>query len=111
MMNVLRSLDASHCECPFGAAGKEVGYPCPGTSVDYVFDKLKAPYSFAFEIWGAPEEAESLKDRWRAKMEDGGDALLQMGARLTHAHFSEVFSNRTRHQSDFVLTAEEARGS
>ena len=27
-----KELDAAHCKCPFGAAGKEVGYDCPGTS-------------------------------------------------------------------------------
>merc|ERR1719343_1001239 len=99
MMNVLKDVDATHCECPFGAAGKEVGYPCPGTSVDWVYDKLGAQYSFAFEIWGSPAESKSLKERWRIKMESGGASLLQMGAHLGHTHFSDLFSNRTWHQS------------
>ena len=25
MMEILRTVDKGHCECPFGAAGKEVG--------------------------------------------------------------------------------------
>merc|ERR1719428_1309955 len=39
MMNILRKLDTDHCECPFGAAGKEVGYSCPGTCLDWVYDQ------------------------------------------------------------------------
>jgi len=34
-----------------GAAGKQVGYLCPGTCLDYIYDKLGAKYSFAFEIY------------------------------------------------------------
>jgi hypothetical protein len=111
MMNILKSLDISHCECPWGAAGKEVGYPCPGTSVDWVYDALKAPYSFAFEIWGNPDDAESLKRRWQEKMEGGGLLLLQNGAHLGHSHFSEVFKSKMRHHSDFVQVAGAAEES
>merc|ERR1711920_735191 len=110
-MNLLRTVDANRCECPFGAAGKEVGYPCPGTSVDWVYDKLDASYSFAFEIWGNLAESDELKRRWKEKMDSGGDSLLQMGAHLGRTDFSEVFSNLTRHQSDFVRTAAEADNS
>jgi len=35
-----------------GAAGKEVGYLCPGTCLDYAYDKVNVPYSFAWEIYG-----------------------------------------------------------
>jgi len=104
MMDVLRTLDADHCQCPFGAAGHEVGYPCPGTSVDYVYDKLKASYSFAFEIWGDPADADSLRKRWQEKMDEGGAVLLQTGAQLNHPHFQSVFGTE-RHPSDFLQLA------
>lgn len=28
-----------------------VGYLCPGTCLDYAYQKLNVPYSFAFEIY------------------------------------------------------------
>lgn len=48
---ILQARNAEFCNCHVGSAGKEVGYLCPGTSLDYVFDKLGCRYSFAFEIW------------------------------------------------------------
>eukprot|EP00933_Yihiella_yeosuensis_P050200 TRINITY_DN47969_c0_g1_i1.p1 TRINITY_DN47969_c0_g1~~TRINITY_DN47969_c0_g1_i1.p1 ORF type:complete len:422 (+),score=89.81 TRINITY_DN47969_c0_g1_i1:115-1380(+) len=105
MMEVLRQLDQKHCQCPFGAAGKEVGYSCPGTSIDYVYDKLKAPYSFAFEIFVDPVEDESLKQRWEEKVQSGGASLLQQGHTLQHSHFKSLFQT---HSSDFVSSARQA---
>ncbi|CAJ1447176.1 unnamed protein product [Effrenium voratum] len=63
MLSVLQELDAAHCKCPFGAAGKEVGYDCPGTSFDWVYDNLKTPFSFAWEIYANPIEGDSLRAR------------------------------------------------
>eukprot|EP00928_Gymnodinium_smaydae_P053817 TRINITY_DN37728_c0_g1_i1.p1 TRINITY_DN37728_c0_g1~~TRINITY_DN37728_c0_g1_i1.p1 ORF type:complete len:420 (+),score=94.87 TRINITY_DN37728_c0_g1_i1:82-1341(+) len=100
MMSLLESIDRNHCKCPFGAAGKEVGYPCPGTSVDYVYDKLGAQFSFAFEIWG-DMDMESMHERWRAKANSGGYSLLMTGANLGHPHFREVFD---AYPSEFVQT-------
>ncbi|CAJ1357280.1 unnamed protein product [Effrenium voratum] len=72
MMEVLKSVDKDHCQCPYGAAGREVGYSCPGTCLDWVFDKLKTPYSFAFEIYyGGNQQA--LRDRWQERR-----CMLQM---------------------------------
>ncbi|CEM07954.1 unnamed protein product [Vitrella brassicaformis CCMP3155] len=39
MSKILRALDAKHCTC----AAVQVGYPCPGTSLDFVYDKLDPP--------------------------------------------------------------------
>ena len=50
-MSMLRELDEEYCQCPFGAAGREVGYSCPGTCLDYVYDELNTSYAFAFEIY------------------------------------------------------------
>lgn len=103
MLEILRALDSKHCRCPFGAAGKEVGYECPGTCLDYVYDQLKAPYSFAFEIYASPDVDDSLKARWDSKVSGGGDSLLQRGEHLGHPHFADLF--RT-HPSDFVQTSD-----
>jgi len=77
MLSILQDLDATHCKCPFGAAGKEVGYDCPGTSFDWVFDHLNAHFSFAWEIYAAPESGESLRKRWEEKIASTGVSLLQ----------------------------------
>jgi len=51
MRGILEKVDNAYCECPFGAAGREVGYSCPGTCLDWVYDKLETPYVFAYEIY------------------------------------------------------------
>merc|ERR550514_2723844 len=70
---MLKDLDSEYRQCPFGAAGKEVGYSCPGTCLDYVYDQLNASYAFAFEIYTAPEFQDDLKERWQEKMQDFND--------------------------------------
>jgi len=100
MMKILRDLDQSYCKCPFGAAGKEVGYACPGTSLDWVYDILQTPYSFAFEIFVGKQFSEGLEKRWKDKLGDSDTGmLLDNGYHLGHNHFSDIFSNYT---SDFA---------
>jgi hypothetical protein len=100
MMNILRKLDTDHCECPFGAAGKEVGYPCPGTCLDWVYDQLQTPYSFAFEIFIGDQYDEGLAERFHEKMqEQNNTALLQTQTHLAHSKFHSIFK---KNPSDFV---------
>merc|ERR1719410_2713094 len=99
MMQILKDLDKEHCECPFGAAGREVGYSCPGTCLDYVYDKLLTPYAFAFEIYTGPVYATDLKERWQEKMSQEGAAFVQEHSHLAHEHFKDVFQV---HPSSFV---------
>jgi len=52
MISIVEDVNDKYCkECGVGAAGKEVGYLCPGTCLDYVYENLNADYSFAFEIY------------------------------------------------------------
>lgn len=99
MLNVLKDLDKAHCQCPYGAAGREVGYPCPGTCLDWVYSKLKTPYVFAFEIYTSPDRDDELKARWDEKKTTGGLNLLQSGGHLGHEHFQGLFDSFA---SDFV---------
>lgn len=39
-----------YCRCDHGCAGKLVGYLCPGTCLDYAYDKANVQNSFAWEI-------------------------------------------------------------
>jgi hypothetical protein len=108
MMNILRGLDENHCQCPFGAAGREVGYSCPGTCLDWVYDKLQTPYAFAFEIYTDPGIAVDLKERWAEKMQGQTGAFLQAHSHLGHDHFREIFAN---HSSSFVQLRQKKRHS
>lgn len=100
MMQVLEQLDAKHCRCPFGAAGKEVGYSCPGTSLDYVYEKMQTPYAFAFEIWVGGDEASQLRRKWEKHVKSDSAALLEGGRHhLAHPHYASLFQE---HTSDFV---------
>jgi hypothetical protein len=99
MMQILKSLDKDHCQCPYGAAGKEVGYSCPGTCLDWVYDQMKADYAFAFEIYTSPDYDDMLKDRWQEKMQSGDGAFYQMNSHLGHEHFKDLFE---AHPTDFV---------
>lgn len=52
MYNIMSEINDEYCvDCSVGAAGKEVGYLCPGTSLDYVYENLETPYAFAVEIF------------------------------------------------------------
>jgi len=108
MLHILKALDKDHCECPFGAAGREVGYSCPGTCLDWVYDKLKTPYAFAFEIYTGPEMDDILKERWQEKMKDGMGAFYQTSSHLGEKHFHDVF---TQCPSDFVQVKAEKHRS
>jgi len=98
MMQILTEVDKDHCECPFGAAGKEVGYSCPGTCLDYVFDKLKTPYAFAYEIY-VGQGRQELKDRWNEKMKSPEVAYVQANSHLAESHFKDIFED---YPSSFV---------
>lgn len=52
MLEIVNSIHDKYCnECGVGAAGKEVGYLCPGTCLDYIYENVGADFSFAFEIY------------------------------------------------------------
>lgn len=51
MTDVLQQLNKVYCNCPAGPAGKEVGYLCSGTCLDYMYDKLDTKFAYGFEIF------------------------------------------------------------
>jgi len=111
MISILKALDKDHCECPFGAAGKEVGYDCPGTCLDWVYDKLQTPYAFAFEIYTNPDMDDFLKERWQDKLESEKSSFLQImsgSSHLAHESFKDVFEQCP---SDFVQVKAERHRS
>jgi hypothetical protein len=56
-------IDREFCQCPLGPAGALLGYGAPGTSLDYVYDKLKVPHSFALEIYS--NQQHQFHERWK----------------------------------------------
>lgn len=73
-----------HCQCPFGAAGKENGYRAPGTSLDYVYGRGIARFAFLFEIYvgAGVHPPGSLRRRWLASDASGAQSdvdLAQVG--------------------------------
>lgn len=99
MLDIITAIDKTHCQCPFGGAGKEVGYACPGTCLDWVFDKLQTPYAFAFEIYVGFDRDADLKSRWEAKMASFPTFLQVNQTNLADQHFKDLF---TEHPSSFV---------
>jgi len=83
MITMLKSIDKNYCQCPFGAAGKEVGYSCPGTCLDYVYDELGVEYSFAFEIFTWKQDWGDLQSRFNEKMSSPSD-FIQMRSHDNH---------------------------
>jgi hypothetical protein len=65
-LSLAEGIAKDFCKCPFGGAAQTVGYPCPGTSLDYVYDKLGARYSFAVEIWISRDQQPKFKSRFEA---------------------------------------------
>lgn len=53
MLAVLQQVNGMYCNCPMGAAGKQVGYVSSGTCLDYVYDRLGTQYAFAVEIYSS----------------------------------------------------------
>ena len=77
MISLVRSLDKNFCHCPYGAAGQEVGYSCPGTCLDYVYEKLGCQFAFAFEIYTDKSDWADLESRWREKEQEAGSAAAK----------------------------------
>ncbi|XP_015884060.1 uncharacterized protein LOC107419774 isoform X1 [Ziziphus jujuba] len=62
MKLLLEELNQLHCHehCMVGSGGGSVGYLAHGTATDYMYDIVKVPMAFTFEIYG--DEAASSKD-------------------------------------------------
>lgn len=52
MLQILSEMNDQFCgDCAAGAAGEKIGYYSSGTCLDYAYDQLQIPYTFAFEIY------------------------------------------------------------
>lgn len=62
MRLLLEELNNAHCHklCMIGSGGGSVGYLAHGTATDYMYDIVKVPMAFTFEIYG--DDSASSKD-------------------------------------------------
>ncbi|KAL4310448.1 hypothetical protein GQ457_01G008690 [Hibiscus cannabinus] len=62
MRLLLEELNNVHCHnrCMIGSGGGSVGYLAHGTSTDYMYDVVRVPMSFTFEIYG--DSTATIKD-------------------------------------------------
>eukprot|EP00884_Botryococcus_braunii_P001474 jgi/Botrbrau1/11327/Bobra.0038s0087.2 len=53
-LQILQLLNQKNCggRCAVGSGGKSVGYLAHGTATDYMYEKLKVPLAFTWEIYG-----------------------------------------------------------
>ena len=51
MARLVRNVDDETCNCPLGEAVVKIGYSSWGTCIDWVYQNLKTPYVYAFEIF------------------------------------------------------------
>ncbi|PIA46859.1 hypothetical protein AQUCO_01500416v1 [Aquilegia coerulea] len=65
MKSMLNDVNRLHCKdrCLVGSGGGSVGYLAHGTATDYMYDVMKVPMAFTFEIYGDKEA--SMKDCFR----------------------------------------------
>lgn len=76
MLKVLSKVSGEfYRECPYGAAGKLIGYSSPGTSLDWVYSQLGTPYSFAVEIYTPGTDEKSLV---QSEIEPGSNETYDM---------------------------------
>lgn len=65
MKSMLTDVNRLHCKdrCMVGSGGGSVGYLAHGTATDYMYDVMKVPLAFTFEIYG--DKDASSKDCFR----------------------------------------------
>ncbi|KAL2620622.1 hypothetical protein R1flu_000827 [Riccia fluitans] len=60
MKTLLQTMNSMHCleNCVVGSGGASVGYLAHGTATDYMYDVLKVPMAFTWEIYGDLKQPE-----------------------------------------------------
>jgi len=100
MLNVLSALNKNYCACSAGSAGKEVGYLCSGTCLDYMYDKLGTKFAFGYEIW----DGETKKGYSNVGTAEGR-SFLEVQSTATaagHRRKRDISGRRHRHFSCFL---------
>lgn len=79
MLEVLKPISERFCggNCPFGNLADLIHYDNPGCDIDYVYDAIKTPYVFTWEIY----VGEDMRGRYEQEAHDrsGAQSLVQEG--------------------------------
>lgn len=61
LLAIMKKLNESYLDgrCQVGSAANILQYKCPGTCLDYIFDKLNTKYAFGWEIYGISQSERS----------------------------------------------------
>ncbi|CAL1355366.1 unnamed protein product [Linum trigynum] len=81
MRSLLNRVNKDHCydRCMVGSGGGSVGYLAHGTATDYMYDVVKVPMAFTFEMYG--DSTASAKD------------CFKMFNPIDHATFNRVLND------------------
>jgi hypothetical protein len=54
MLDFIKKIDRAHCAnaCVLGSGGQGVGYLAHGTAADYIYDVMKVPVVYTWEVYG-----------------------------------------------------------
>jgi len=78
MEEVLKPISERYCQgnCPYGNLAKLIHYQNPGCDIDYVYDKLRTPYVFTWEIFVGEDFRERFVEEAHM-MQEGPKSFLQ----------------------------------
>jgi len=109
METVMNEVNDKHCKCESGAAGATVGYICPGTSLDYVYDTVATPYSFAFEIYTPSfSGAKFIEDNLSRYVKDEEKTASFLETKSTLGSKLRGQAKHSKGRSCFISTADPA---
>ncbi|CAE7666909.1 unnamed protein product, partial [Symbiodinium sp. KB8] len=82
MSSTLKQLASEFGTCPHGSAGHELGYLCPGTCLDYAWDVLDVPLTYAYEVWDLEARGNRGAGPWAGtgRVEDTDERRMTMFA-------------------------------
>ncbi len=91
MKNILNQIKEKYCPvCQVGAPSLKIGYQSSGTCLDYIYDKIKVPYSFAWEIYSNevvhPEIAKLSRNRFLKR----NNLFIETVNKIKPSNFLEV---------------------
>lgn len=88
MIDVLGEIDKKYCNCKVGPAAEVLGYASTGNCLDYAYDKTKAPFAYAFEIF---EE----KSSFRSFLQKPYSCFIQKSDHMTSSECFTFFNPKT----------------
>ena len=101
LKGVLDEIKDKFCKsCEVGSASLKIGYQSSGTCLDYIYDKLNVPYSFAWEIYtneiALPElDNLKIKEKHFLKKNSFTKEELEIIKKIKPSNFLEVEGQET----------------